>query len=237
MRISFKNDRVLAVVAHPDDAEMLCAGTLARARDDGAAIGICVMCQGDKGLPGRKKIRQLGRVRQREMKAAVKLLGGALLRFGSPDGELADGKDERRRLIELYRQFRPTLVLAHAPEDYHPDHRASSALAEAASWFCASRGHVTSSPPLDSQPVVWWMDTIQGNGFSPDFFIDVSDYVSIKQKMLMCHKSQLQRSSDGDLAPLMNVMCKQSESRGVQSRCSAAEAFRTHHAFKRTSAW
>jgi N-acetylglucosamine malate deacetylase 1 len=49
MKLSFTNDRVMAVMAHPDDAELLCAGTLARAKADGAAIAICVMCAGDKG--------------------------------------------------------------------------------------------------------------------------------------------------------------------------------------------
>ena len=51
MRLDFSTERALAVVAHPDDAEYLCAGTLARAEADGAAIGVCVLCQGDKGQP------------------------------------------------------------------------------------------------------------------------------------------------------------------------------------------
>ena len=53
MKLSFKGERVLAVVAHPDDAELLAAGTLARAHRDGAAIGVCVLCQGDKGQPSQ----------------------------------------------------------------------------------------------------------------------------------------------------------------------------------------
>ena len=57
MRITFQHDRVLAVMAHPDDAELLCAGTLARARADGAAIAICVMCRGDKGAGSATGVR------------------------------------------------------------------------------------------------------------------------------------------------------------------------------------
>ena len=59
---------MLAVVAHPDDAELLCAGTLARARDDGAAIAVCVMCRGDKGQPPRP-IPNLPGVRRKEVAA------------------------------------------------------------------------------------------------------------------------------------------------------------------------
>ena len=57
MRLDFAGERVMAVVAHPDDAELLCAGTLARGRSEGAAIAICVMCRGEKGQPAK----QIGR--------------------------------------------------------------------------------------------------------------------------------------------------------------------------------
>ncbi|HID24066.1 MAG TPA: LmbE family protein, partial [Planctomycetaceae bacterium] len=148
MRLDFSKERVLAVVAHPDDCELLCAGTLARARDDGAPIGLCVMCQGEKGQ-GSAGHGNLAEVRRKELEAATAILGAELLRCEFGDGTLFDSEDQRRTLIEVFRVFRPTLVLAHAPNDYHPDHRAASALAEAASWFCASRGHRTKSPPLD----------------------------------------------------------------------------------------
>src|SRR5438093_10035512 len=151
MRLDFSGERVLAVVAHPDDAELLCAGTLARARRDGAAIGVCVLCQGDKGQPATP-IHDLAGVRREEAQAAAELLGAELLTGEFLDGELADGTEQRRKLITLYRQFRPTVVLAHAPNDYHPDHRAASALAEAASWFAASGGYSPEQPRLETQP-------------------------------------------------------------------------------------
>src|SRR5205085_156325 len=107
MRLSFANDRLLAVMAHPDDAELLCAGTLARAKGDGAAIGIVVMCRGDKGVAGAKPQAELGAVRQEEASAAAELLGAKLFWFGCGDGELFDSYESRRKLIEIYRQFRP----------------------------------------------------------------------------------------------------------------------------------
>jgi hypothetical protein len=55
--------------------------------------------------------------------------------------------------------------------------------------------------------------------------------------MLACHRSQLQRSSDGDFAPLGALMQQQYKSRGSQSNVAAAEAFRWHHAFKRAGAF
>jgi len=236
MRLDFSGERVLAVVAHPDDAEYLCAGTLARAKRDGATIGICVLCQGDRGQPA-VPIANLVAVRRREMAAAAKLLGAVLLRGEFGDGQLVDGPAQRKKLIELYRRFRPTLVLAHWKEDYHTDHRTAGALAEAVSWFCASAGHKTQAAAMSNQPALWWMDTMNMTGFEPGFFVDVSDQIDLKRRMLACHRSQLRRSQDGDFAPLEEQMIRQAEARGAQAGVAAAEAFRGHWAWKRARAW
>jgi LmbE family N-acetylglucosaminyl deacetylase len=141
------------------------------------------------------------------------------------------------KLVEIYRKFEPSLVLAHAPEDYHPDHRAASALAEAASWFCASRGHRTRSPVLKTPPALWWMDTLGMSGFTPGFYIDIGDFRDLKLQMLACHKSQLARSKDPDFTALAEIMRLQFRARGMQAGVEAAEAFRAHFVFKRGRAW
>src|SRR5206468_2052065 len=74
--------------------------------------------------------------------------------------------------------------ICHAGEDYHPDHRAASALGEAASWFAASRGHVTDSPALGEPPRLWFADTLDMAGFAPQFFVDVSEQLEVKARML-----------------------------------------------------
>jgi LmbE family N-acetylglucosaminyl deacetylase len=236
MQLSFTDERVLAVVAHPDDAELLCAGTLARAKSDGAPIGICVLCQGDKGQP-TPPIDNLVEVRREELKAAAELLGCQLFPCEFLDGELFDGPEARRVLVEVYREFRPSLVLAHSPLDYHPDHRAAGSLAEAGSWLASSAGHKTTPPALPTPSTLWWMDTINMSGFAPHFYIDVSDYVDLKRRMLACHRSQLQRGEGSDFSPLEELMLRQSGARGDQAGVAAAEAFRSHTAWKRTRAW
>ena len=112
MQLSFAGERLLAVVAHPDDADYYCAGTLARAKADGAAIGILVLCQGDKGQPATP-IPNLAALRRKEMSAAAKLLGAELFFGRVPDGHLADAPPLRRIAVEACRRFEPTLLLAH----------------------------------------------------------------------------------------------------------------------------
>ncbi len=68
--------------------------------------------------------------------------------------------------------------------------------------------------------------------------LDLAQAISMqKRQMLACHKSQLQRGSDGDFAPLAALMQRQCETRGAQANVAAAEAFRWHHAFKRVGAF
>lgn len=143
--------------------------------------------------------------RRREMQAAAGILGRQLLQAGVPDGMLADDTATRKRVTELVRKFRPTLLLAHAPEDYHPDHRAASAMAEAVSWFSASVGQKTRSRSLATAPQLWWMDTLAMNGFQPAFYVDISSFVPAKERMLACHRSQLARAEGRDFAPLSDL--------------------------------
>jgi len=236
MRLDFSGERILAVVAHPDDAELLCAGTLARARQAGAAIGVCVLCRGDKGQPPTP-LPDLAATRREEMAASARLLGAELLLGEISDGELADVPPQRSLVVELLRRFRPTLVLAHNPDDYHPDHRAAAHLAEAATWFAASRGHVTAHAPLAEQPALWWLDSVNLGRFEPGFYVDISPFVALKHQLLRCHASQLQRGGASDFSPLDDVMRLQYSARGAQAQVAAAEAFQMHRAWKRTRAW
>jgi len=171
------------------------------------------------------------------MAVAARLLGAELFCAGVSDGTLTDTSVTRQKLTAIFRRFRPTLVLAHAPEDYHPDHRAAAALAEAASWFCASPGYKTGSAPLAVAPALWRMDTVNMTGFDPGFFVDVSPHLALKNQMLACHRSQLARGKGQDFAVLADLMRQQCQARGSQSGVSAAEAFRAYHAFKRARAW
>src|SRR5690606_30697076 len=125
-----------------------------------------------------------------EMRAAAAVLPAELFCGGVPDSTLDDDDQTRRLLIEVLREFRPTLLLTHAPEDYHTDHRAASALAETCSWLCASRGQPVEGQPLEQPPEVWWMDTVGMQQFVPAIYVDVSPFADLKLQMLAYHHSQ-----------------------------------------------
>lgn len=236
MRLEFTGQRLLAVVAHPDDVELLCAGTLARAKADGAAVGMCSLCRGDKGAAAEDPETLAGR-RREEFVAAAALLGAETYFADVPDAQLADTPDGRGRLMRIFRQFKPTVVLAHSPEDYHPDHRAAAALAESVSWLACSPGYQTAEPPLATPPALIWMDTVNMLGFEPGFFVNITEYLPLKQQMLRRHRSQLQRADEAAFESLRVVMDRQMAARGAQAGVAAAEAFRLHLAWKRVPAF
>src|SRR5438067_2286272 len=97
MKLNFKGERLLAVVAHPDDAELLCAGTLARAKRDGAAIAMCVLCRGDKGQSS-EPVANLAALRRKEMRASTEVLGAELFFGDESDGTLTDTPAQRLKL-------------------------------------------------------------------------------------------------------------------------------------------
>jgi LmbE family N-acetylglucosaminyl deacetylase len=112
-----------------------------------------------------------------------------------------------------------------------------SALAEAASWMSASKGQKTASLALDAAPAIWWLDTVNMLGFAPEWYVDISDRLELKRRMIRCHRSQVARGVSDDFAPLEALMVAQSKARGEQAGVAAAEAFRSHQAWKRTRAW
>lgn len=125
-------ERALIVVAHPDDVEAHCGGTVLRLTDRGCRVTLAVCTSGDKGTADRTLTStRLAAIREAEQLAAARILGIAetvFLRW--PDGEVANGPELRGEIVRLIRRERPDVVITHDPEypwpayTAHRDHRA-----------------------------------------------------------------------------------------------------------------
>src|SRR6187397_341059 len=114
---------LLAIMAHPDDAELLCGGTLAKSVDQGHTVGILDLTAGEGGSFGNRDLRA------QEAAAAARVLGVSLRRTANlPDGALENTVAARKTVAEIIRELQPTTVILHWPEARHPDHRAASEL-------------------------------------------------------------------------------------------------------------
>src|SRR5205807_2654859 len=124
-------DVVLSVLAHPDDAEFLCAGTLVRlAREHGWRPHIASMTPGDCGsadLPPE----EIARLRRAEGARAATVLGGTYHCVEERDLLIVYGERPLERVTRLLREVRPAVVLTHSPADYMLDHEMTSAVVRA----------------------------------------------------------------------------------------------------------
>jgi LmbE family N-acetylglucosaminyl deacetylase len=129
----------------------------------------------DGAAGGQAPPDELRRTRRAEAEAAAALLGAAPRLLDFPDGALHPDAALIEALRALVRDERPDLVVTHAPNDYHADHRALAAALSQAVGFAA---------PL------LWMDTLNGTGFAPTHWIDVTPQFALKLAAIRRHVSQ-----------------------------------------------
>lgn len=231
---------VLAFMAHPDDAEFLCAGTLIRLADDGWEVHIATATPGDCGsttLPAD----EIARVRRGEATAAAKLIGAQYHCVEESDVHVVFDKPTNRKVIDLFRQVAPTLVFTHPRLDYMLDHEQVHLLARSAAFSYPIPN--ASSLPLRAGSAVPWLyyaDPIDakcpytGELVVPTTCVDIGDCLSRKTAMLACHASQREwlRAHHG-MDEYVEAMKRHMQLRGQEIGCPAAEAFVQHrgHAF------
>jgi LmbE family N-acetylglucosaminyl deacetylase len=189
---------VLSVLAHPDDAEFLCAGALIRLqREHGFEVHIASMTPGDCGsaeLPPA----EIARVRRAEGAAAATLIGAAYHCLEERDLLIVYGERTLEKVTRLLRQVRPDIVMTHSPSDYMLDHELTSAIVRAAAFaapipnFLAER---ELGPALAHIPHLYYCDAIEGKDplgrdIPPGFAIDISAVIDTKAEMLARHASQ-----------------------------------------------
>src|SRR5438067_2231400 len=111
----------LSFLAHPDDAEILCAGTLIRLRDAGWEIHIATATPGDCGTMNHNRW-DISAIRTNEAQAAVALINASYHCLDERDGLVVYDKPMIQKTVDLFRRIAPTLVFTHAAKDYMIDH-------------------------------------------------------------------------------------------------------------------
>ena len=225
---------ILAVGAHPDDVEILCAGTLARYARQGERVTIAVFTSGNMGdlviPPG-----ELAAIRRKEAEASAALIGARLLCPGVTDELVFPNEAQRSLMIDLLRETDPDVVITHSPTDYHPDHRYVSQLVFD-SYFQKGLPHV----PGQKQPAcrfgqtqVYYMDNLGGIGFQPTEYVDITETVEVKKQMLACHVSQVKPMKELANTDVLEMIEAQARFRGFAAGCKYAEGFCRLEAYQR----
>ena len=232
---------VLAMMAHPDDAEILCAGTLIRLAEAGWEVHIATAAPGDCGTTTEDRFAISAR-RTLEAAAAAELIGARYHCLDERDGMVMYDKPALQKTIDLFRRVAPTLVFTHALKDYMLDHEMAALLARGAS-FAYAAPNISAYPVLAGSrvPHLYYCDPVEGrdplgNLVSPTTYVDIAAQLEKKTAMLACHASQrewLLAHHGGD--EYITSMQRHAAMRGQQAGMSAAEAFVQHrgHAYPR----
>ncbi|MDT7544304.1 MAG: hypothetical protein QOE99_414 [Actinomycetota bacterium] len=200
-------ERVLVVVAHPDDIDFGAAGTIATWTDSGIEVTYCCITDGDAGgFDPAVPRSEIGGIRQAEQRAAAKEVGVEDVRFlGYPDGRLEVSLDLRRDLSRVIRQVRPHRVLTQSPERNwqriyasHPDH-----LAAGEATLCAvypdARNPFTHLELAEEGLEAWTVGQVwvmSGGSVVVDEYVDVTEVFPRKVAALRAHESQTGHMED-----------------------------------------
>jgi LmbE family N-acetylglucosaminyl deacetylase len=194
-------ERVMVVVAHPDDAEFGAGGSVAKWAQEGKDITYVVATRGEKGSADENMTSaQLAEMRQREQQAAAERLGvGRVVFLDYVDGELRPSLRLRRDITREIRRWRPDLVICQNPTTFyvngyinHPDHRAVGEAALAA-VFPIARDHLNypeqRNEGLEPHKVRYVFMNIS---LDVDTYIDITDTIDDKIDALWKHESQFE---------------------------------------------
>jgi LmbE family N-acetylglucosaminyl deacetylase len=187
--------RVMVIMAHPDDAEFTCGGTVARFVESGYRAQYVLATSGDKGSSDRNaRPEDLAIIRQQEQRDAARALGVEEVTFlGHKDGEVEVSVAFRRELALVIRQGRPDVVLTFDPwqrYQIHPDHRAVGQTTLDA--VAGARDHMYYPEQLTEGLTehrvhnVYFFASDQ-----PNYYVDISGTLAKKVAALRCHRSQI----------------------------------------------
>ena len=233
-----KPPRVLAVMAHPDDVEILIGGTLLHLRAQGWEVGIVTMTAGDCGSNATRTKEEIARIRHAEAQSAADALGAWYRCAGLMDIEVFANQESIRTVVEAFRAFGPDVVITHSPADYMLDHEETSRLARSAAFAMAMPLYQTRQAPAaevsGATPALYYADPVEGidalgERIYPQFYVDISGQIDEKAALLRRHASQREwlRAHHG-IDEYLNRMTRWAARYGQECGTSHAEGLRQH---------
>ena len=232
---------VLAVFAHPDDMEFLCAGTLLHLADRGCKIHVATMTAGDCGS-GRLSGAAIAKIRRTEARESARKLEAQYICLEQRDLSIFYDRRTLAKVTTLIRRVRPALVFTHSPTDYMVDHETTSRLVQTACFgssaknFKASDGkkggrNVRATPSI---PHLYYAEPfggrdILGNAVPSTLWVNTTEVIGRQLELLACHKSQREWLDEQQgIDDYLNYLRRRAEERGRQAGTAFAEGFRQH---------
>lgn len=229
--------RALALMAHPDDAEIFCGGSLALLQEQGWEIHIASMTPGDCGS-AEHAASEIAGIRRAEGAAAAAKIQGRYHCLDRRDLRIFFDEPTLQAAVEVVRTVDPDVVFTHPPQDYMPDHETTSIAARAACFAAPApnfdTGRRPAAPPTKRIPHLYYASPASGTNIFGEpaaysVFVDVSSVIGLKADMLSCHASQREwlRAQHG-MDHYVEEMKRWGAALGERIGVEYAEAFRQH---------
>lgn len=197
----YRPESVMVIVAHPDDIEFSCAGTMARWAKEGTDIVYVLCTSGEVGIaaPGMTKTKA-AEIREAEQIDAARVTGVEKVIFlREPDGMLVATLDLRKKLVREIRRYRPEVVVTGDPtivwagEEYinHPDHRAAATAALDATFPAAGQPNLFEELEEEGLFAHKPRKVFVTTWGAADQYVNIDETIEIKIKSLRAHKSQM----------------------------------------------
>ena len=231
--------KVLALVTHPDDAEFLCAGTMALLGAAGCELHMATMTAGDCGSKTLSQ-QEISAIRRQEAKKAASLIQAQYQCLEFQDIFITYDKPSILKVVAHIRQVRPDMVLTMSPDCYMVDHEITSKLVRTGCFTAGMTNIQTPGvEPFDCVPHLYYLDPIEGKDklgqpIEPTTVIDISSVIDLKSNMLACHASQREWLKEHHgMDEYLIAMKRQSQETGKKINQPYAEGFRQHlgHAY------
>jgi len=187
---------ILAIMAHPDDAELLCGGTLIKSAGRGRRVGVLDLTAGEMGSSGSAAVRA------REAAAAAGQMGLVQRRCAElPDSALENDNEARHVVAEHLRALRPGVVITHWKTGRHRDHRIASELVRDACFLSGLKKLDVAGEPFRPRKLVY-ATAFREDADPPDFVVDVSNQIERKLDVIELYASQFDGvSRAGEVQP------------------------------------
>ncbi|MCU4751220.1 PIG-L family deacetylase [Halobacteria archaeon AArc-curdl1] len=222
---------VLAVVAHPDDAEIFCGGTLAKHAARGDDVTIAYMTRGEFGGFDTTEA-ELAATREEEARNAAAVLGADVTFLDFQDGRIVYTLENRLKLVDCIREHAPDIILTHFADDMHPDHRETSRLVTDAYYMVSLPLLEREHPPCDPTNVYYFGKPT--SSFEPTVIVDVTDHEETKEQAALEHESQVawleeHGGIDAEFSDFVESMRATAHALGRQAGATYAEGFTRLH--------
>ncbi len=190
----------LAFGAHPDDVELACSGTLIKLAAAGCKTGVITLTRGEMATRGTPEIRA------EEFKQAAQVMGLAVHKaLDIPDARVEVTWENKLKIIQTIRAFKPDIIFAPYWVVRHPDHEKTSFLVREAAYLAGLKKIDTHQSVYRPHKVIYYQCRFE---FKPTFIVDISDYHDRKKKSILAYKSQFFNHDKAEFKDEETQLCR-----------------------------